>query len=59
MFGLYQKVKGMATVSKGLTLLPKLRREHVNLTSYSKMRVDLAAQVLLLCKLLLHIYISH
>ena len=29
----------------GLALLPKLKYEHVYLTSYSKMRVDLAAQV--------------
>lgn len=30
----------------GLRLLPKLKLEHVNLTPFSKMRVDLAAQVL-------------
>jgi hypothetical protein len=30
----------------GLRLLPKLKFEHVNLTAFSKMRVDLAAQVL-------------
>ncbi|KAL5505481.1 hypothetical protein EMCRGX_G006918 [Ephydatia muelleri] len=30
----------------GLSLVPKLKYEHVHLTSYSKMRVDLAAQVL-------------
>ena len=35
----------MAMNSHGLTLLPKLKREHIQLTSYSKMRVDLAAQV--------------
>ena len=29
----------------GLRLVPKLKYEHVNLTSFSKMRVDLAAQV--------------
>ena len=29
----------------GLTLLPKLKCEHINLSSFSKMRVDLAAQV--------------
>jgi len=38
---LYTKVHG----DTGLTLLPKLKYEHVNLTSFSKMRVDLAAQV--------------
>jgi hypothetical protein len=30
----------------GLSLLPKLKYEHVHLTAFSKMRVDLAAQVL-------------
>ena len=29
----------------GARLLPKLKFEHVELTSFSKMRVDLAAQV--------------
>ena len=31
--------------SSGLTLLPKLTLEHLNLNSYSRMRVNLAAQV--------------
>ena len=35
----------MTLKSEGLTCLPKLRFEHVNLTAFSKMRVDLAAQV--------------
>eukprot|EP00731_Ephydatia_muelleri_P000027 Em0001g27a len=30
----------------GIRLVPKLRYEHISLTSFSKMRVDLAAQVL-------------
>ena len=29
----------------GLAIVPKLKRENVDLTSFSKMRVDLAAQV--------------
>ena len=29
----------------GLSLIPKLKYEHLHLTSFSKMRVDLAAQV--------------
>jgi len=29
----------------GLRLLPKLKYEHIHLTAFSKMRVDLAAQV--------------
>ena len=39
---LYQRNGGAAT---GLNMLPKLKYEHVYLTSHSKMRVDLAAQV--------------
>ena len=35
----------MASTSKGLCLLPKLKLEHIKLTSFSRMRVDLAAQV--------------
>lgn len=31
----------------GLTLLPKIKREHIKLTSFSTMRVDLAAQVVI------------
>ena len=31
--------------TSGLALLPKLKYEHIELSSYSKMRVDLAAQV--------------
>ena len=29
----------------GMRIVPKLKFEHINLTSFSKMRVDLAAQV--------------
>ena len=29
----------------GLQLVPKLKYEHINITSFSAMRVDLAAQV--------------
>ena len=35
------------TQKSGLTLLHKVKWEHIYLTSYSKMRVDLAAQVCL------------
>lgn len=31
--------------STGLSVIPKIKYEHVFLTSFSKMRVDLAAQV--------------
>ena len=33
------------TETPGLSLMPKIKYEHVHLTSFSKMRVDLAAQV--------------
>lgn len=39
---LYRKDSGKGT---GLSLVPKLKFEHVNLTAFSKMRVDLAAKV--------------
>ena len=42
---LYKKCAGANTRAPGLTILPRLKYEHVHLTSFSKMRVDLAAQV--------------
>lgn len=39
---LYERDKGKAT---GLAMVPKLKFEHINLTPFAKMRVDLAAQV--------------
>lgn len=42
---LYKKNTGAETSTPGLSLVPKLKYEHVYLTSYSKMRVDLAVQV--------------
>lgn len=42
MVGLYKRNMGAAT---GLSIIPKLKYEHIKLTSFSKMRVDLAAQV--------------
>ncbi len=42
---LQSKLSGMSVVSQGLSLLPKLKREHHELTSFSRMRVDLAAMV--------------
>ena len=41
---LYTKNRAQAD-DTGLALIPKLKYEHVYFTSYSKMRVDLAAQV--------------
>ena len=38
----YDKDKGKGS---GLSLVPKLKFEHINLSSFSRMRVDLAAQV--------------
>ena len=40
--GLYHSTTGAGT---GVSLVPKLKYEHIHLTSFSKMRVDLAAQV--------------
>jgi len=42
---LYQQNAGLITPTPGLTLVPKLKYEHVHLNNFSKMRVDLAAQV--------------
>ena len=41
----YEANTGQHTDTPGLVLLPKVKYEHIHLTSYSKMRVDLAAQV--------------
>ena len=46
---LYQQLSTMYVNSGGLTLLPKLKLEHVNLTSFSCLRMDLAAQVSVVC----------
>ena len=46
----------------GLALLPKLKYEHISLSSFSKMRVDLATQVFLLkyCHvILMHIVVAY
>ena len=40
-----RKLYQIATENTGLTALHKLKYEHVHLTPFSKMRVDLAAQV--------------
>ena len=43
---LYHKHRGDGTTPRpGLSILHKIKMEHIQLTSYSKMRVDLAAQV--------------
>lgn len=43
--GLYDAKLSLLKRSKGLFLLKKLSKEHLDLTSYSRMRVDLAAEV--------------
>ncbi|KAL5491483.1 hypothetical protein EMCRGX_G016780 [Ephydatia muelleri] len=43
---LYKAHRGADCATLGLSILPKLKWEHIELNSYSKMRVDLAAQVL-------------
>lgn len=42
---LYKANTGRDTDSPGLSILHKLKYEHLHLTSFSKMRVDLAVQV--------------
>ncbi len=42
---LVEKQSEMAASSHGISLIPKLKLEHVKLTPFSKMRVDLAVQV--------------
>lgn len=42
---LYTAKMGVATRSSGLYLLQKLKLDHVQLNSYSRMKVSLAAQV--------------
>lgn len=42
---LYQEDSGSTESRASLCLVPKLKYEHVHLNSFSRMRVDLAAQV--------------
>lgn len=42
---LYHTDSGATTNTPGLSIVPKLKYEHLFLTSFSKMRVDLAAEV--------------
>ena len=42
---LYEKNVGAITEIPGLLMVPKLKYEHIKLTSFSKIRVDLAAEV--------------
>ena len=42
---LYERNNGADTETPGLSMVPKLKYEHLHLTNFSKMRVDLAAQV--------------
>lgn len=50
---LYEKHRATVT-GGGLTILPKIKAEHIKLTSYSKMRVDLAVQVNIMCMILIN-----
>ena len=42
---LYKRNAGSMTTTPGLTLVPKVKYKRIYLTNFSKMRVDLAAQV--------------
>ena len=46
---LYFEDSGSSKSTAGLCLVSKLKYEHVYLSSFSKMRVDLAAQVCVSC----------
>ena len=52
---LYHRDSGKQKSAGGLSLVPKLKYEHVYLTSFSKMRVDLAAQVSYIQALCMHV----
>jgi len=43
---LYKRNAGATTSTPGLSLVPKLKYEHIYSTIYSKMRVDLAVQIM-------------
>ena len=43
---LYKRNTGTITSTPGLSIAHKLKYEHIYLNNFSKMRVDLAAQVL-------------
>ena len=45
---LYDAKLSLSDRSKGLFMLKKLSKEHLDLTSFSRMRVDLAVEVRLL-----------
>ena len=38
------RVFNRSQTASGLSLLPRLKKDHISLTSYSRMRVNLAAQ---------------
>jgi len=45
LWDVYEKLSALSIRSQGLSIAPKLKLEHLKLSSYSRMRVDLAAQV--------------
>ena len=58
---LYLRNTGQVTETPGLSLVLKIKYEHVHLTSFLKMRVDLAAEVYMhdvmcMCLVLLNTY---
>ena len=52
---LYQNNTGALTATPGLSIVPKIKFEHIYLTSFSKMRVNLAAQVSMLLSALSYV----
>ena len=54
---LYKKDTGSGQEATGLRLVPKIKFEHIYLSSFSKMRVDLAAQVMkIISNMYIHVY---
>jgi len=45
LFRLYKANAGRVTETPGVSIVHKLKYEHLHLTNFSKMRVDLAVQV--------------
>ena len=45
MWDIYLRNTGRMTTTPGVSMVTKIKYEHVHLTSFSKMRVDLAAEV--------------
>ena len=52
---LYNLGKGSCREAPGLNMLHKLKKEHITLTSYSKMKVNLSGKIIYLHEWIIHI----